>query len=219
MSLLLGKSSSNSTHYHYINLFDQWNEISAYLFGYIEADGTILLKNGFKICFAVSERDNNYLEKLKNLTGFTGKTTIKNHYLKTGKHKTCTFTISSKQWQEKIGNSIRINKIPLMPKHLIHHYVRGYFDGDGSVYFDKSRTFVSFVFSSEQLANSLLDVIKQHVGYSHGMKVYKKNNAQCWYFRIAKQNLVNQFGNWLYQDATIYLKRKKDKFASQERLG
>lgn len=199
-------------------LFSSWTEKSAYLLGYLEADGYFKDdKCSLRVTFATSPKDLSFLELLKQMTGFTGKISKRIHHLKTGNYKSNSFTISSRQWKKDLEGKYRINRIPAeIPEGLLHHYIRGYFDGDGSIYFEtnSNRKFVSFVFSSEQLAKTFQQRIIQYIGFSEGIKVYKKHKAECWYFRIAKQELVSKLGTWIYKNATIYLQRKRDKFAN-----
>lgn len=90
-----------------------------------------------------------------------------------------------------------------VPKHLIHHFIRGYFDGDGG--FSKS----SINFTGREL---FLNTIHE-----------KMNCKSYIYFRIRHPERKNDIGsstytgtdikliyNYLYSNATIYLERKKE---------
>jgi len=69
----------------------------------------------------------------------------------------------------------RSGQLPCIPEGLMHHWLRGLFDGDGSVYIDKTnKTYVSIVFSTKEFATSVLDYIVSQIGFSSGMKIYKK---------------------------------------------
>lgn len=198
---------------HNQELFNTWTEKSAYLLGYLEADGTVIkTKSADRYRFCTSDKDAEYLQLLKEITSFTGTTSKIIHHVKEKEYHSCAFVVSSRTWKQVLRTQLRQDKIPDIPEELIHHYIRGYFDGDGSVYFDHGRTFVSFVFATEKLANAFLKEIEKNIGSSKGMKIYKKVNAECWYFRISKQELVAKFSSWLYNNAVIFLKRKEERF-------
>lgn len=218
MEYKLGKSSKNSIHKHYIDLFDTWTETSIYLLGYLEADGTVIKRDGWRVCFTTSEKDADYLEMLKELTGFTGKTTVKTHHLHTGDYKTHTFTVSSRQWQKAIEDRLRIQMVPDIPDKFLHHYIRGYFDGDGSIYFCKqiSNYKSSIVFSSEHLAEDFRQIV-----LSEGIKVshihQKTNSEWCWYFQFSNKQ-TTKLGRFMYQDSSLFLNRKYQLFNQQLEL-
>ena len=207
---------------HNSQLFDKYNQKSLYILGYLEADGSFKWSDqSVQVAFATSFNDIKYLEYLKNIIGSDAKTTIKNHHNINGKHyQSSSFTVTSRQWRNHLKTKCRIKQVPKdIPAHLIHHYIRGYFDGDGSIYLENSRKHVSFVFSNLEFAQSFHNIIVQNIGFSKGMKIYKKAKAKCWYFRIARQELVSKLGTWMYNYATIYLSRKKDRFALPRKEG
>jgi intein-encoded DNA endonuclease-like protein len=212
MDLTLGKSSANSSTRHYVNLFDEWNETSTYLLGYIEADGSIAADlSTFRVTFATSEHDRNFLEKIYQLTGFTGKITEKEHDLgKYGKHRTASFTISSKPWSRRIRKLLRTGETPPIPDNLLHHYVRGYFDGDGSIFWDKRAGAYrsNLVFNSSELAEAFARKLRPLT--KSKLIVHKKTSSnQCWYLACGNQATENLV-RYMYEGASIYLQRKRN---------
>ena len=164
------------------------------------------------ISLRFSIKDKDFLEKIKILLGANSKTTIVEHILSNNKkYETVGFSVTSRDWKKDLKNKYRINKIPNIPKKYLPHYIRGYFDGDGSIYLDKQANSYqsNFVFSSIGLAEDFANKIRK-ITFSK-LKICKKKNTNCWYFRIAKKGTM-KLGHFLYKDATIYLKRKKEKF-------
>lgn len=204
-------------------LFNQWNEISAYLLGYMEADCSFDFKGRHStITFATSEKDLTFLIDLHSLTKSSNRISKKTHWLQgpvhNTKHYTFSFVVSSQQWKKQIQNLIRQKRVPKeIPKNLIHHYIRGYFDGDGSIYFNKQTKNYksSFVFSSKQLANSFKTIINDNNILTSN--VHKKINAQCWYFQLGYHQ-TKKIGEFMYQDSNLYLNRKYQRFQSQKQL-
>lgn len=52
-----------------------------------------------------------------------------------------------------------------IPNDLIRHYIRGYFDGDGSVYYNKThnRLYISIVTASEQMHKDFYNIVKKYI--------------------------------------------------------
>lgn len=110
--------------------------------------------------------------------------------------------------------------IPVMPPHLIHHFLRGYFDGDGclSLYTQnvKNRWFVKkqewSLTGNPNLLSEFQVLLEQQVGVSHvKLKQYKRTTAAV-SLRYGKLADVTNICEYMYQDATRYLDRKHDKF-------
>jgi len=98
-----------------------------------------------------------------------------------------------------------------VPEHLINHFIRGYFDGDGSVY-EYSKTHegsISFV-GTEAMLTWILQNLKSYVNTN--AKVYKYKHKDIYEFKIGGiYNFLNAY-KYLYNNATIFLDRKKSKY-------
>lgn len=98
--------------------------------------------------------------------------------------------------------------------HLIRHFVRGYFDGDGSVSGGKQKQF-SFVGTMDFLL-PLQQMLIKELNFS-GTNLEQRHKDRDNNIRSLRYCGVNQcitFRDWLYKDATIYLERKKNIFDS-----
>ena len=108
-----------------------------------------------------------------------------------------------------------------VPSHLIRHFVRGYFDGDGSVSGDKQKQFcfvgtIDFLLPLQQILVKELNFSKTKLDRRHKDR---DNNIRS--LRYCGVNQCITFRDWLYKDATIYLERKKkifDSYTSFERV-
>ena len=92
-----------------------------------------------------------------------------------------------------------------VPEHLIHHFIRGYFDGDGSICYgiqNNTRRW-QINFTGTYL---LLEGINKFFNKTN--KLYKHNNA--FELKYTGTNQLLNIINILYKDATIYLDRKYD---------
>ena len=99
-----------------------------------------------------------------------------------------------------------------VPSCLIRHFVRGYFDGDGSVSGDKQKQF-SFVGTMDFLI-PLQQMLMSELGFSK-TKLDQRHKERDDEIRSLKYCGINQcktFRDWLYKDATICMERKKNIF-------
>ena len=101
-----------------------------------------------------------------------------------------------------------------VPKYLQRHFIRGYFDGDGSVSGDKQKQ-LSFVGTIDFLLH-LQQILIEELGFSKTKldQRHKERDNEIRSLRYCGINQCITFRDWLYKDATIYLERKKNIFDS-----
>lgn len=197
------------------NLFKVWNEKSAYILGYLEADGYFKqYDRSLYITFCTSIKDKNYLEYLYKIVECNKKIQIRNHKLSNGKiYQTIAFATNSREWKKDLENKYRIGKIPdCITEELLPHYIRGLFDGDGSVFWSTQANCIraNIVFSSIELAENTANILRPIVGST--LTVYKKTSSDyCWYINFSK-NPTKKLYNYIYRKANFYLERKYLKF-------
>ena len=99
-----------------------------------------------------------------------------------------------------------------VPSCLIRHFVRGYFDGDGSVSGDKQKQFnlvgtINFLLPLQQILIEELGFSETKLDQRH-----KDRDNKIRSLKYGGNNQCIKFREWLYKDATIYLERKKNVF-------
>jgi hypothetical protein len=109
-------------------------EEKAYFLGFISADGCVIERNGNcrVLSIHINKQDIDILEKFKKEINYEGEISM-------GKSRSrmCTiFCTSMKMFNDLSKYNVtprksRILKFPKLPENMIHHYMRGYFDGDG----------------------------------------------------------------------------------------
>ena len=94
-------------------------------------------------------------------------------------------------------------KFPKLPKKYIRHFIRGIFDADGCITKSKNQPSISIVGTY-----NILNTIKKELNWKNKIS-WDRSIRQ-----ISKQgrNVIREFYNYLYKDATIYLDRKKQRF-------
>lgn len=99
-----------------------------------------------------------------------------------------------------------------VPNNLISHFIRGFFDGDGSIFMRKKsfETHENYLTPSYDICvtstKEMIEWIISQVGFGH---ISKENRREfTWYYRQSGNNKVKEFCDYLYKDATIFMERK-----------
>lgn len=196
------------------------SEEKAYWLGFLYADGCVNTSD--KTCTSpnrltinISHRDRIILEKFNqsingNLEIFDYMPSEETY----GNSMMSRLNVNSVEFCEHLINHGCIpNKtfelrMPNINEHLICHFVRGFLDGDGSI----SGYCISFtkgdVFLKElnELISSILDIEPGHIQY------YKNKDSRVCNLKFSKKESCRKIYNWLYDNATIFLERKKNKY-------
>lgn len=188
-------------------------EWKAYLLGLLYADGCIQRLN---ITLRLHEKDKSIMEALSaqvkcNLHYTPPKTYTYATYSRSmsGQYY---FNINSKKVVAdiiKLGCGYRKSltltfpSYDIIPKELFHHFIRGYFDGDGCI---QPQTF--HIISSDAFCIGFQQWLMTEFGISSYLKKHQKVSRVM----VHRKEDRNKIRDYLYSDATIYLTRKRDKF-------
>lgn len=188
----------------------------AYWLGFFAADG---YNHSSKKCieFRLHKRDKEILEKFKIHIE-------SNNPIGLYKQTYCNLCLYSKHLSDKLteyglGQAKTYTlQLPKLNNELMRHFIRGYYDGDGcfSVTKRKDRTESSLTFQFNITGmNGPLKVIQSHlvnnVGVvNNGLKHRKSTVAVTIHY--GGRNVCKRILDYLYQDATIYLQRKYNKY-------
>lgn len=183
--------------------FDTWNEQSSYLIGFIAADGYLDEKSR-SVIISVAQRDRRHLEKLNSMIQ-PDRPLIES---KTRNAVICTIR-SDRIYQRlcEIGITPRKSKCLKFPSDIpeeqLHHFLRGYFDGDGSAYIRSNDNRVGFKLLGTK------DFLSVAVRYLPGnMRPTKRRGENIWCIQTTGTAAIRVL-EYLYKDATIYLERKR----------
>lgn len=104
-----------------------------------------------------------------------------------------------------------------VPDHLIRHLVRGYFDGDGGLSIAGEKKYhtysLAFTGTTEVICSIRHILGKDNVKLSHRHKDRDNNNASL---ALCGDRQVYQICKWMYDGATIFLKRKYERYLKLE---
>lgn len=191
---------------HYFDVID--TEEKAYWLGFIMADGCNNENRILRV--TLNNRDRKHLEKLR-------KSLKSNAPIKMERGNMCTLTVSSKilmQGLSKHGvipNKTFATRMPDIPKHLVRHFIRGIFDGDGCITLSKDlkRAAVDIA-GTKELLEQIQAVLIEELCLTKTKIIQTKS---IFVLRYGGVNQPKKIGEWLYKNATIWLDRKHDKFS------
>ena len=186
-------------------------EEKAYWLGFLYADGSIGSKED-KIELGLAEKDLKHIEKFRDFMNISNKISYRE------KTKSYRMSFRSAKCKQDLINKGCIPKKSLIldfpnenqvPKHLIRHFIRGYFDGDG--WFTNTEScFQIGIIGTENFINGFLNSIENTNKDNKILDVHRKNGAKRYVFG-AYDDVLN-FLNWIYKDSNIYLERKYNSY-------
>lgn len=189
--------------------FDELSENSSYWLGFLFADGYVRLKDGKsgELKLKLKDTDKDHIEKF--LKDIECKKTIKCGV--DGNSKFCSVTIYSNYMVNRlfelgcVNNKTQKIRLPNLSEPLMSHFIRGYFDGDGSIIKVKNRTnsFTVSICSNVMFSQDLID----YLGFG---TPYRSENYSV--IKINKKMDVIKFKNYIYSNAITLLERKLIKF-------
>ncbi len=194
--------------------FSVWSSEMAYVLGLIATDGCISRSGTVALCI----NDRELLQKVKSLMGST-------HNIKCYGHQEGLYNFSFSRQKlvsdlNKLGifpNKSLTIRFPAVPDDFLTDFIRGVFDGDGSVFFDeRSENYpvrTKFVSSSRDFIEKLESAL-QKLGMP-ARKIYEQptKNAISYMFRYGHKDSERLF-SIIYKDTRsgLYLERKYNKF-------
>lgn len=234
------------------NYFEVINtEQKAYFLGLLFADGTnasdridsngkLIKRNQIALSLKMDDKhifDSFLLELESNYRLRVRKNSLRNENWS----DQCMLTITSAKMSEDLSRlgcipnktkSLNFPTNDIIPKELMHHFIRGYFDGDGCVWIGKRYpftfndgaigrrrtriihnmkfTFVGLDSFIESVKTNLID----YAGFSNVKINYHKRKEKSASLEYSGKNNIIKLYNYMYKDATVFLKRKEVIFKS-----
>ncbi|MCM3402963.1 LAGLIDADG family homing endonuclease [Cytobacillus oceanisediminis] len=213
-----GLTKGTQKYTHNTNVFkDIDNEEKAYWLGFLYADGNIYPPRGqIELCLA--DKDVKHLEIFRDF--ISPDSPIKKRIISLANNEYIAWRVQINSMEivhDLIGKGcipnkslkIAFPKDSIIPKHLVHHFIRGYFDGDGSAIMRKEKRWRDQAVVQIIGTKPFLHTVVKHLsdaGISDNNKYYHKGNAFS-YHLVGNRN-YDKFHKYIYYNATIYLKRK-----------
>lgn len=202
------KIQGNNARKYNINqdYFKSWSSNMAYVLGFWFADGCIYGGKMFDI--TVHKKDKYILKKIAEELKYEG-----NIYDYVDR-QACRINFSCKEiYNDIISLGGKENKslsveFPKIPIEYLEDFIRGYFDGDGSVMnLKNNRLNSAFTCGNKKFLQELLSVLKQYAGIEGG-----SFDDSCSSLKFGKRDTI-RLGDYIYKNnPELFLLRKKQKF-------
>lgn len=198
-------------------------EEKAYILGFICADGHI---EKDRLNITVSIKDIDILEKIRyamHSNHLIKEVQRTNPYKKTNRENLILseLMIGSVELVKPLFNmGLTTNKtytlngdiLKYIPKYLIRDFLRGYFDGDGNVFFGR-RYSSGYKYNVNICGNEDFLLKSFQVYFPSNNKLYKDlYSRQCYVWKISQKDKVRDFMYYLYYNSSIFLQRKYNEF-------
>lgn len=193
-------------------------ERKAYFLGLLISDGNVFKtpNKQHSISITLDKNDSYILEDFKESVGVTTKISSDNRGCCYVAVRSDKMAMDLSQYGVVPRKSLK-TFLPSIKQEMMPHLLRGILDGDGSVRAmetivrNRFAHYIAFCGTKrlmEDISDFCFDVLNLSVKPT--LYVYKdKNLAET---RIQNKEDMNIFGNFIYKDATIFLKRKKEVF-------
>jgi hypothetical protein len=194
------------------SFFSTWNSEMAYVLGFWFADGW-MGQPGRDLHIGFVSKNREHLQCIKAV--------MASEQRLVGRKDGCySFRIGNQQlWHDLYALGGRpakslIAEMPFIPQELVRHFVRGYIDGDGSLYWDMAqrRCPKLFIVGGEAFLEALSQIIDQEAGVGiapvrvnvNHTKLSGKDTPRLTYSGIKAKVLAK----WMYTSGNLMLERK-----------
>lgn len=187
-------------------------EEKAYWLGFLYADGSVG-SNDNRIELGLAEKDFHHIEKFRDFIGIFNKISYRpttKSYRYSFKSIPCKSDLIKQGCVPKKSLILNFPEKHQVPRELIKHFIRGYFDGDG--WFTNTEScFQAGIIGTENFIKGFLDIIElENKENKKIFTVHRENGVKRYVFG-AYDDVFN-FLDWIYKDSTIYLDRKYEHY-------
>lgn len=203
------------------------NEEKAYVLGFFYADGNNYIKgvHNYEISIALQEEDREILERIKDFICPMSELDFRKATNPKWKNM-YAFKANSKKLTQQLTE---LGCIPaksltltwpqwLADNELQRHLIRGYFDGDGSLW-AKEPTITDQIDWGWQITSTIMfckevrNIVETHANVHCTQKLaHPDRNETTTTISVGGNLQVKRVLDWLYRDANIYMARKYNKY-------
>lgn len=202
------------------------SELKAYWLGFMYADGNVYIKGydegkskGATVEISLKAEDDYHLYNFIQDIGGNQQVIYRDVKLKDKSYPSCRILVNSMKMANDLikhgctpKKSLTLEFPNHISKELLPHFIRGYNDGDGCVFFkvyEKIETFHVSMLGTVDFLTGVKNTLEDN-----GIKCasIKPQKSQAFAFYVfGRDNLVELY-NYLYKDASRFLGRKIDKY-------
>ncbi len=199
---------------NYFDVID--TEAKAYWLGFLYADGCVY-KN--RVRLALARKDREHIERFRLALGST-------HRIRDTDYAYAESSIDIHD-QQLVDGLISQGVVPKktfspvfpsnVPPPLQRAFVLGFFDGDGSITNTKKAT-VSWVGTWECLSWLSATLSEAVPGVTQRPLQEHHSTPGIWYLAYSGNRQASRIGSWMYQEAQVWLPRKRERFVALDVL-
>ncbi len=197
--------------------FASWNSKMAYVLGWMFSDGNVSPgERAFRI--KLSARDSKILRRIREVLKAAHPLKTSLQATPSGKKfaKYAILSVSSRSMCKDLSRLGCVARkasrfsLPEIPRQFLRHFVRGYFDGDGSISMNKPNTVkISFVSCNSLFIRALADIFRAELKIPPNYKRVKTNLWRCGYYGDNARKICK----WMYANCgKLFLERKRIRF-------
>lgn len=198
-------------------------EQQAYILGFICADGFVGSEAYNNI--VIQSNDLDIIQKIAEELSYTGEIrktqkggfkNSKNGYVINFSNKTMANDL--RNLGIRPNKSLEFDKLLEIPTNLQRHFLRGYFDGDGSItHYIKKRKYKEKTYAYDSMVMTIIATPKLIEEIVENFKIQKysiqdSKTKGLVYLRINADSQIKEIYKLMYDNATIFLSRKKEKW-------
>lgn len=182
----------------------------AYWLGFLYADGYVGNDNRIELC--LKESDKKHIEKFKNAIKSEHKISIKKNILQGKEFISYRIVIRDELMNKSlkalgcINNKSLVCEFPLIKDELLIDFIRGYFDGDGCIFFDKRSSNLlpraEFSCGSKKFITELQCILKN----KFNLKTSLYNDRNIYSLRFGNSKEAKKFLNLIYENSHEHIR-------------
>lgn len=200
------------------NPFKRNDEFSEYFLGLLLTDGCIssnITKNSNSINLSLNERDSYIVETFRDWASPKSKISkvlqkLNNSYM----YSVSITNEEVEEWLRRKGNFNNKSYNCKLYTPITWNILRGIFDGDGGFHFNSGHLNFSICGKSLIFIQQIKYFLNKYGFTSYIKERFNNQGNSLYYIEIYKINDVIKLGEYMYNNAQIFIKRKFDKWLS-----
>lgn len=214
-NIILKSAKKYSCDENYFNKIDSNDK--AYWLGFLYADGYVRMKKGrsAELRLKLSKKDKEHVELFKKCIKSThpikeSESVVKYKDDKISKSLCSFISIFNKKIVSDLFKNGCVNKksliirFPDIKASYIRHFIRGYFDGDGCIYANKSYM-LSLISVSKEFLEEIKSIFSNKLKIKTNISTYKNKHK----LYVCNKDDIYKIYRYFYKDSKIFLYRKK----------
>lgn len=211
------KYSRNS---HYFDIIDTPNK--AYILGLLYADGCNHYDSTrpYVITLSLQESDKLILDKIKDELQYEGPVRFVNLHDKNPNYKNqYVLVINDRHMSDTLkkcgvvkAKSLTLKFPDFLPNELLRHFCRGYFDGDGNIYYYiKNNKCATQTVGTLDVCQKFSEILYE-IDCRNSIKHPKQCGNNTFIVQTSGNKSSYKFLSWMYKDAELKLDRKYQQY-------